>query len=76
LDAEIFLAESEFWRKNKTQREIKGGIEILDPAVPRKMAVFPRLKLVVSIAGIIGLSLGMSVALIAEYLAKPVLSEG
>ena len=76
LDAEIFLAESEFWRKNKTQREIKGGIEIVDPAVPRKMAVFPRLKLVVLIAGIAGLSLGMSVALIAEYLAKPVLSEG
>ena len=62
------MAESEFWRQSKTQRNIKGGIEIIDSAIPRKVTVAPRLKLIVAIAGIIGLSLGLSVALISEYL--------
>jgi len=68
LEAEVLMAESEFWRQSKTQRNIKGGIEIVDSAIPRKVAVAPRLKLIVAIAGIIGLSLGLSVALISEYL--------
>ena len=68
LEAEVLMAESEFWRQNKTQRNIKGGIEIVDSAVPRKVVVAPRLKLIVAIAGIIGLSLGLSVALMSEYL--------
>ena len=71
------MAESEFWRQSKTQRNIKGGIEIVDSATPRKVAVAPRLKLIVAIAGIIGLSLGLSVALISEYLfASDDLMEG
>ena len=72
LEAEVLLAESEFWRKNKTRREIRGGIEIVDSATPRKIVASPRLKLIVVISAIVGLCLGLSVALIFEYLVQPI----
>ncbi len=72
LEAEMLLAESEFWRKNKTRRKIRGGIEMVDSAVPRKIVTSPRLKLIFVISAIVGLCLGLSVALIFEYLVQPV----
>jgi len=63
LEAEILYAESKF---NTTRNQI-GGIEIIDRAIPRKIPVSPQLRLVLVIAGIAGLSLGVTTALLIEY---------
>lgn len=63
LEAEILYAES----KLNTARNQIGGIEIIDRAVPRKIPVSPQLRLVLVIAGIAGLSLGVTTALLLEY---------
>ena len=66
LEAEILYAES----KLNTARDQIGGIEIIDRAVPRKIPVSPQLRLVLVIAGIAGLSLGVTTALLIEYLNR------
>ena len=63
LEAEILYAES----KLNTARNQIGGIEIIDRAVPRKIPVSPQPRLVLVIAGIAGLSLGVTTALLIEY---------
>ena len=63
LEAEILYAESKL---NTTRNQI-GGIEIIDRAVPRKIPVSPQLRLILVIAGIAGLSLGVTTALLIEY---------
>ena len=63
LEAEILSAESTV----PTSRNRLGGIEIIDRAVPRKIPVSPQLKLIVIIAGVVGLALGVSIALCIEY---------
>ena len=63
LEAEILYAES----KLNTARNQIGGIEIIDRAVPRKIPVSPQFRLVLVIAGIAGLSLGVTTALLLEY---------
>lgn len=44
-----------------------GGLQVVDNAVPRKIPASPRVKAIVAIAGIIGLALGVSIALLMEY---------
>ena len=64
LEVEILYAES----KLTASRNQMGGIEIIDRAVPRKIPVSPRLRFVLIIAGIAGVSLGITIALFIEYL--------
>ena len=66
LEAEILYAES----KLNTARNQIGGIEIIDRAVPRKIPVRPQLRFILVIAGIAGLSLGVTTALLIEYFNK------
>ena len=61
LESEILSAES-----NVTPVQ-KGGIEIVDIAVPRKIAVSPQFKLIVVLAGVIGLCIGVTLALVMEF---------
>ena len=61
LESEIISAESDV---TATQ---KGGIEIVDVAVPRKVPVSPQFKLIVILAGVVGLCLGVTLALLIEY---------
>lgn len=63
LEAEILSAESTV----PTSRNRLGGIEIIDRAAPRKVPVSPQLKLIVIIAGVVGLTIGVSLALFIEY---------
>ena len=67
LNAEIILSEANYWSQNKSDRLVTGGIEVVDPAVPRKIAVSPRIKLIGAIAAIVGVCMGISIALIHEY---------
>lgn len=66
LEVEILYAES----KLNTARNQLGGIEIIDRAVPRKIPVSPQLRFILVIAGIAGLSLGVTIALFTEYFNK------
>lgn len=66
LEVEILYAES----KLNTARNQLGGIEIIDRAVPRKIPVSPQLRFILVIAGIAGLSLGVTIALFMEYFNK------
>ena len=66
LEAEILYAES----KLNTARNQIGGIEIIDRAVPRKIPVSPQLRFILVIAGISGLSLGVTIVLFLEYFNK------
>ena len=61
LESEILSAES-----NVTPAQ-KGGIEIVDIAVPRKIAVSPQFKLIAVLAGVVGLCLGVTLALAIEF---------
>ncbi len=61
LESEILSAES-----NVTPIQ-KGGIEIVDIAVPRKIAVSPQFKLIVVLASVVGLCLGVTSALAIEF---------
>lgn len=63
LEAEILYAES----KMPTSRNQIGGIEIIDPATPRKIPVSPQLRFILVIAGITGLVLGVTAVLFIEY---------
>ena len=67
LQAEMLLAESDRWRAKSSTGLSVGGLEIVDGAVPRKIPMSPRIKAIVAIAGIVGLALGVSVALLMEY---------
>jgi uncharacterized protein involved in exopolysaccharide biosynthesis len=67
LNAEIIFSESNYWNQNRANRLVTGGIEVVDPAVPRKIAVSPRIKLIGAIAAIVGVCMGISIALIHEY---------
>ena len=67
LNAEIIFSEANYWNQNKSDRLVTGGIEVVDPAVPRKIAVSPRIKLIAAIAAIVGVCMGISIALIHEY---------
>ena len=67
LNAEIIFSEASYWSQNKSDRLVTGGIEVVDPAVPRKIAVSPRIKLIGAIAAIVGVCMGISIALIHEY---------
>ena len=64
LEVEILYAES----KLTTSGNKMGGIEIIDRAVPRKIPVSPRLRFILLIAGITGVCLGITSALLIEYL--------
>ena len=67
MNAEIIFSESNYWNQNRANRLVTGGIEVVDPAVPRKIAVSPRIKLIGAIAAIVGVCMGISIALIHEY---------
>lgn len=64
LESEIIGAESDINPKQK------GGIEIVDIAVPRKVPVSPQFKLIVVLSGIVGLCLGITVALFSEFVNR------
>ena len=66
LEAEILYAES----KLNTARNQIGGIEIIDRAVPRKIPISPQLRFIFVIAGIAGVSLGVTIALFIEYFSR------
>jgi uncharacterized protein involved in exopolysaccharide biosynthesis len=68
LESEILSAES-----GVTDAQ-KGGIEIVDIAVPRKISVSPQFKLIVILAGVVGLCLGVTLALLIEYFKNSSLS--
>lgn len=70
LEAEILYAES----KLPTSRNQIGGIEVIDRAVPKKIPVAPKLKLIFVIAGIAGLVLGVTAALFIEYFNRSVVN--
>ena len=56
LETEILSTESDVTAKQK------GGIEIVDIAVPRKIPVAPQLKFLVILSGSVGLCLGVTLA--------------
>lgn len=64
LESEILVAEAE--SANLDDR-VKGGIEVVDAAVPRKIPVRPRIGFIVIIAGGIGCAVGISITLLREY---------
>ncbi len=64
LESEIIGAESDINPKQK------GGIEIVDIAVPRKVSVSPQFKLIVILSGIVGLCLGITFALFSEFVKR------
>lgn len=66
LEAEILYAES----KLNTTRNQMGGIEIIDRAVPRKIPISPQLRFILVIAGIAGVSLGVTTTLFIEYFSR------
>ena len=66
LEAEIVYAES----KLNTTRNQMGGIEIIDRAVPRKIPISPQLRFILVIAGIAGVSLGVTTILFIEYFSR------
>ena len=64
LESEIISAESNISPAQK------GGIEIDDSAVPRKVAVSPQFKLIVILSGIVGLCFGVTLALSIEFFSE------
>ena len=66
LEVELLYAES----KLTSSRNQVGGIEIIDRAVPRKIAVSPQLRFILVIAGIAGTVLGITSILLIEYFSK------
>ncbi len=64
LESEIISAETDVTPNQK------GGIEIVDIAVPRKVPVSPQYKLIVILAGVVGLCFGISLSLLIEYLNR------
>ncbi len=64
LESEIISAESNISSAQK------GGIEIDDSAVPRKVAVSPQFKLIVILSGIVGLCFGVTLALSIEFFSE------
>ncbi|MCG9127971.1 hypothetical protein JT359_10270, partial [Candidatus Poribacteria bacterium] len=65
LESEIIGAESDV---NPSQ---KGGIEIVDLAVPRKIPVSPQFKLIFILSGVVGLCIGIALALFIEFVRSP-----
>ena len=61
LESEILSAESD------VSSSQKGGIEIIDIAIPRKVPISPQFKLIVILSGIVGLCFGVTLALLFEY---------
>ena len=61
LNPEIIFSEANYWNQNKSDRLVTGGIEVVDPAVPRKIAVSPRIKLIGAIAAIVGVCMGLQI---------------
>lgn len=49
---------------------VKGGIEVVDLAQPSSRPVSPRVKFIVVVAGIVGLSAGLAMAFLTEYLER------
>lgn len=64
LESEIIGAETDVTPNQK------GGIEIVDVAVPRKVPVSPQYKLIVILAGVVGLCMGITIALLIEYINR------
>ena len=67
LQTQILIAESDPSHATSNAGDTAGGLEIVDGAVPRKIPVSPRVRAIVAIAGIVGLALGISIALLMEY---------
>lgn len=69
LEAEILVAEAESdYRVGESSHpHVKGGIEVVDAAVPRKIPVRPRIGFIVVIAAGIGCAVGISITLLMEY---------
>jgi uncharacterized protein involved in exopolysaccharide biosynthesis len=49
---------------------IKGGIEVIDLAQPSSRPVSPRIKFIVTIACIVGFTVGLAMAFLTEYIEK------
>ena len=70
LQTEMLLAESNRWNTKSTNGHTIGGIEVVDIAVPRKIPTSPRIKFIVAIGGIVGLAVGISIALFMTYFSN------
>ena len=69
LQTQILLLESDSSHAASHTGNTKGGLQVVDSAVPQKIPASPRIKAIVAIAGIVGLALGVSIALLIEYLS-------
>ena len=67
LQTRILIAESDPSHVTSHAGGTIGGLGVVDGAVPRKAPTSPRVKAIVAIAGIVGLTLGVSIALLSEY---------
>ena len=67
LQTDILIAESDPSHVTSSGGNTVGGLEVIDGAAPRKIPTSPRVKAIVAIAGIAGLALGVSIALLMEY---------
>ncbi len=67
LQTRILIAESDPSHVTSHAGGTIGGLGVVDGAVPRKSPTSPRVKAIVAIAGIVGLTLGVSIALLMEY---------
>ena len=67
LQTQILIAESDPSHATSSSTTSVGGLEIVDSAVLRKIPTSPRIKAIVAIAGVVGLTLGVSIALLMEY---------
>ena len=67
LQTRILIAESDPSHATSNAGNTIGGLGVVDGAVPRKIPTSPRVKAIVAIAGIVGLTLGVSIAILMEY---------
>ena len=67
LQTQIMISETDPSHATSQSGGTIGGLGVVDGAVPRKIPTSPRVKAIVAIAGIVGLTLGVSIALLMEY---------
>ena len=67
IDAKLFIDESEYDGLHSEYIRPKGGISVIDAAEPEKIPVSPRLFFITFVAAVIGIFVGLAVALMSEY---------
>jgi len=67
IEAEVAIDEANYEYADVEGSQIKGGIEVVDPAYPKKVPVSPKIKFISAIACIIGLIIGLATSFMFEY---------